>query len=147
MIRAPLRQGLNRLRDRAEAVLQREGANAETCHSLPGAADDGRQRRDETLSELHYYSQLMFTSCGWFFNDISGLEPVQNLFYARRVVELLEGRFGERAEKELLKTLRSAGSNIPAEGHGAAKVNLLDVRRGEGREVVVRPHACGADAA
>lgn len=135
--RAPLRQALNRLRDRVDAVLVREGSEGPDGSpdefrdlppepGLPVSAADGpagtdtrEQRRADALAELHYYGQLMFTSCGWFFNDISGLEPVQNLFYARRVTELLEGRFGETAEGELLETLRLAASNVAGRGHGA----------------------------
>ncbi len=113
--RAPLRTALNRLRDRTEEVLQREGPPPEG----PSAGDSGAGSPSRDLGELQYYSQLMFTSCGWFFNDISGLEPVQNLFYARRVAELLESRFSEEAEEELLQTLGRAVSNVAGKGTGA----------------------------
>jgi hypothetical protein len=126
--RGPLRTALNRLRDRVDRVLEREGPllglePREIRECLPRGetpfADAVDPSRCLTLRELHYYGQLMFTSCGWFFNDISGLEPVQNLFYARRVAELLHGSFGEEAEEELLQTLGLAVSNITGKGTGA----------------------------
>ena len=114
--RGPLREGLNTLRRRISEVLEREGHTP--ALPLAGApADASRRARD--LDELHYYGQLMFTSCAWFFNDISGLEPVQNLFYARRAAELLESGFGVRAEAELLRMLARARSNLRSKGSGA----------------------------
>jgi hypothetical protein len=135
--RTPLRDSLNLLRDRVQTVLRREEAGrpgpppstvpaqppAPTPHGMSEAVPEGpatlEQLRADALTELHYYGQLMFTSCGWFFNDISGLEPAQNLLYARRVVELLEGHFGEQAEEAFLNILRGAKSNLPDKGHGA----------------------------
>ncbi len=40
------------------------------------------------LMEIQKYCMFSFTSCGWFFNDIEGLEPVQNMRYALRAMEL-----------------------------------------------------------
>jgi hypothetical protein len=61
----------------------------------------------------------MYTSCGWFFHDLAGLETVQVLRYAARVLDLLE-EMGERAPTaELLGALRLARSNRPEEGDGA----------------------------
>ncbi|MCQ2105521.1 MAG: DUF3536 domain-containing protein [Fibrobacter sp.] len=42
------------------------------------------------LLEIQKFCLFSFTSCGWFFNDIEGLEPVQNMRYALRAMELLE---------------------------------------------------------
>lgn len=41
------------------------------------------------LMEIEKFCLFTFTSCGWFFNDIEGLEPVQNMRYAERAMELL----------------------------------------------------------
>ena len=41
------------------------------------------------LLEVEKFCMFSFTSCGWFFNDIEGLEPVQNMRYAERALELL----------------------------------------------------------
>jgi hypothetical protein len=60
----------------------------------------------------------MFTSCGWFFDDIGGIEPRQILKYAARAVMLAGGTTGARAEAELLETLDKARSNVPTLGTG-----------------------------
>jgi len=43
------------------------------------------------LLEAQKYSMYMYTSCAWFFDDISGLEVIQNMRYAARAVQLVEG--------------------------------------------------------
>jgi hypothetical protein len=58
----------------------------------------------------------MFTSCGWFFSDISGIETVQLLLYAARAVELAGA---STLEKELVRELGRAESNIEGVGTGA----------------------------
>jgi len=70
------------------------------------------------LLEMQYYSQLMFTSCGWFFDDISGLEAKQNLRYAARAIQLAKD-FNLDLEKGFLKILKKAKSNLPEYGDGA----------------------------
>jgi hypothetical protein len=46
------------------------------------------------LMELQRHAMLMQTSCGWFFNDVSGIETIQVLQYAGRVVQLAGKLFG-----------------------------------------------------
>ncbi|MFB3905825.1 MAG: DUF3536 domain-containing protein [Acidobacteriota bacterium] len=70
------------------------------------------------LLEMQRYSMLMFTSCGWFFDDISGIEAVQNLLYAARAVQLAEQAFGINLEDGLLERLQPARSNIPEQLNG-----------------------------
>ena len=71
------------------------------------------------LLESQRHAMLMFTSCAWFFADVSGIETQQNLAYAARAIELAQpfGRPG--LEKELLIRLAEAGSNLPDIGSGA----------------------------
>ncbi len=38
--------------------------------------------------EMQRHAQLMYTSCGWFFDDISGIETVQVIAYAARAIQL-----------------------------------------------------------
>jgi hypothetical protein len=54
-----------------------------------------------------------YTSCGWFFNDIEGLEPVQNMRYCLRAIELLKKFLpeGDALENEVLTILSKAKSN------------------------------------
>jgi hypothetical protein len=61
----------------------------------------------------------MYTSCGWFFDDLSGIETVQVLQYAGRVVQLAERLFAESVEPAFVERLRRARSNRPECGDGA----------------------------
>lgn len=72
-----------------------------------------------SLLESQRNAQLMFTSCGWFFADISGLESVQVLRYAARAVELAGPHRRTDLEKRLIEDLRGAVSNIAGKGTGA----------------------------
>lgn len=71
------------------------------------------------LLELQRHAMLMYTSCGWFFDEISGLETVQVLEYAGRVVQLATDALGLNGEPEFLRRLAEAPSNVPELGHGA----------------------------
>ncbi len=73
-----------------------------------------------SLMELVRHAMSMFTSCGWFFDDISGIETTQVLAYACRVVELTRGLFGVDLEPERLERLARARSNAPDQGDGRA---------------------------
>jgi len=74
------------------------------------------------LLELERHTQLMYTSCGWFFDDISGIETVQIIAYAGRVLQLAEQLFGapgKDLEAEFLQILALAKSNVPEMMDGA----------------------------
>ena len=74
------------------------------------------------LLELERYTQLMYTSCGWFFDEISGIETVQIIAYAGRVLQLAAKLFGEpghKLEGDFLATLLRAQSNVAEIGNGA----------------------------
>jgi alpha-amylase/alpha-mannosidase (GH57 family) len=71
------------------------------------------------LLELQRHLMLMYTSCGWFFDDLSGLETVQVLRYAGRAVQLAaEVLDGATVETELLQRLELAKSNLPEHRDG-----------------------------
>jgi alpha-amylase/alpha-mannosidase (GH57 family) len=70
------------------------------------------------LLELQRHAMLMLTSCGWFFDDISGIEAVQILQYAGRAIQLGEEIFGRDLEGPFLDLLERAESNHPALGNG-----------------------------
>ncbi len=70
------------------------------------------------LLELGRQLQLMYTSCGWFFDDLAGIETVQILQYAARAVQLAERLFGEPFEEALLTDLEGAGANGPEHPNG-----------------------------
>lgn len=71
------------------------------------------------LLEMQRHAMLMYTSCGWFFDDISGIETVQVLQYARRVIQLGQELFGARLEPAFLDILTNAKSNVPQYRDGA----------------------------
>jgi hypothetical protein len=134
--RAPLREALDGLRDAAVEVFERRGAKV---FADPWTARDayidvvlGRQSIDDfiaghatgdevealTLLEAQRHAMLMYTSCGWFFNDLAGLETVQVLRYAARLVDLLAELGETGAADPFLAMLDRAESNDPAEGTG-----------------------------
>jgi alpha-amylase/alpha-mannosidase (GH57 family) len=70
--------------------------------------------------ELQRHRLLMYTSCGWFFDEISGIESVQVLRYAARVLQLARLLDGDAGwEAELVRRLAAAPSNVPGLGDGA----------------------------
>ncbi|MBN2184757.1 MAG: DUF3536 domain-containing protein [Candidatus Krumholzibacteriota bacterium] len=141
--RKPLRNGLDMLRDRLREIYEKEAAS---LLSDPWKARDDyisaihqrsfkkieafiRERAVSPLSEegvsracrlleSQRNSLLMYTSCGWFFNDISGIETVQLLKYAARAIELVGNEQAEKIENEFLLFLEKAKSNLPSAGNG-----------------------------
>ena len=81
-------------------------------HAAHVLSDDEKVRA-LTLLEAQRAAMTMYTSCGWFFNDVSGLETVQTLRYAGRVVETMETLGLAPPRKDFLETLAEAGSNLP----------------------------------
>jgi alpha-amylase/alpha-mannosidase (GH57 family) len=63
--------------------------------------------------EIQRHAMLMYTSCGWFFNDISGIETEQILRYASFALELYSQLDKTNIESPFLRTLKDAKSNIP----------------------------------
>lgn len=72
-----------------------------------------------TLLEIQRNAMLMYTSCGWFFTEISGIETVQVLKYAARIFDLMETLGHVSSETAFLEILSEAKSNIPEYGNGA----------------------------
>jgi hypothetical protein len=78
---------------------------------------------------------LMFTSCGWFFDEISGIEPVQILRYAAMAMQYLRDLGGGQTEPEFIRQLAAAPTNVPEFTDGAdvyrrlIKPAVVDLRR------------------
>jgi hypothetical protein len=70
------------------------------------------------LLEMERNCLRMFTSCGWFFDDLGGLEGTQVLRYAARAIDLA-GRDGNRLEEGLLERLSRAPVSEPEARNGA----------------------------
>jgi alpha-amylase/alpha-mannosidase (GH57 family) len=156
--RTPLREALDLLRDRtaplAEAVakpLLKDlwAARDAYIHVILDRSSDNLDRffaahATRTLTaaeritvfellELQRHTQLMYTSCGWFFDDISGIETVQIIAYAGRVIQLAHKLFANPTlfstsdsinsastlEADFLSVLARAESNDPDAGTGA----------------------------
>ena len=142
--RGPLRQALDYLRDRAAALYESRAAellddpwtarNDYIDVVLDRSPDslwiffEKHSRRqlhqEETVTalkllEMQRHLMLMYTSCGWFFDEISGIETVQVLQYAGRVIQLAREAAGEELEPEFLKLLSNPKSNIAEFGDGA----------------------------
>ena len=82
------------------------------------------QPREELWRALTYLEMqrmllLMYTSCGWFFNDISGIETIQILKYAGRAIDLMAQLELPSASERFLEILAKAESNRPEMGNGA----------------------------
>jgi hypothetical protein len=136
--RAPLRAALERLRDHAHSAFETLGASVFNDpwaarddyvgvlldpHSVEAFAakhlrGDADLVRALTLLEMQRHALAMFTSCGWFFSDLAGLEAVQNLRYAARCFDLLVELGDTPPIEDVLALLAQARSNDPAEGDG-----------------------------
>jgi alpha-amylase/alpha-mannosidase (GH57 family) len=100
-----------------------------------------QQVRTLKLLEMQRASLLSQTSCGWFFNDISGLEAVQVLRYAARTVQLIEELSGRSVERTLLEVLGEARSNVQGMGSGADVYRKLVLPALVGRRRLVAQYA------
>ena len=71
------------------------------------------------LLEMQRHAMLMYTSCGWFFDELSGIETVQVIQYAGRAIQLANEVFEDSVEPGFLEKLALAKSNIPEHRDGA----------------------------
>ena len=112
-------------RDRyVDVVLDRSVESVERFfieHAAHPLTLDERQRALRLL-ELQRHTLLMYTSCGWFFDDMSGIETTQVLLYAARAIQLASEVFPDevRIEEEFLERLAPARSNLAEWGDGRA---------------------------
>lgn len=139
--RQPLRAALDGLREEAARILDEQGPKffkdpwvardayaqvmlsedpeaffeAQACRKL--SASD----RVEALSlmEMQRHAMLMYTSCGWFFSDLAGIETQQLLKYAGRTIDFMREAGHKGTLDTFLERLNEAKSNLPEEGNGA----------------------------
>ncbi len=95
---------LDRSEDARSSFLQNQG--------LPPLSET-EQVRLWKLLEMQRAGSLMYTSCGWFFDDIAGIESVQVLLYAARALQLARDVSGEDFEPGFLSLLQKAPCNDP----------------------------------
>jgi len=97
--------------------------------------DDAEKIDVWKLMELQRHAMLMYTSCGWFFDELSGIETVQVIQYAGRAAQLAEELFGDQREALFRERLSKAKSNIPEHQDGAhiyekwVKPAFVDLRK------------------
>jgi alpha-amylase/alpha-mannosidase (GH57 family) len=144
--RKPLRDALDWLRENAEVVFEQEAskvvkdpwqARNEYINIVLKRSDDNIRRflkvhalneasssnRIMRIMEMQRHAMLMYTSCGWFFDEISGIETKQVMQYACRVIQLAN-QIGEvDLETEFIRRLEEAPSNVAAYENGAAVYN------------------------
>jgi hypothetical protein len=141
--RAPLREALDWLRDTLakgyekkmrsflknpwiardeyiQIILHRSRENVEEFISRHAVRKLSESDQVQILKflELQRHTLLMYTSCGWFFDELSGIETVQVMQYAGRAIQLGREFSGNDIEAEFLKRLEKAKSNIPEHRDG-----------------------------
>ena len=141
--RKPLRDALDYLRDELIVVFENEGQKYfdnvwnvrnkyinvildrnemnvkkfQQENFKPDLTDDDKVHAMELL-EIQRQAMLMYTSCGWFFSEISGIETVQIMKYAARAMQLASRFTSKNLEEKFLEILSQAKSNIPEFGTG-----------------------------
>lgn len=141
--RTPLRQALDWLRDELaplyetrareflrdpwqarneyiSVILDRSGPSREAFFKEQAARElsDNEKVTVLKLMELQRHAMLMYTSCGWFFDEISGIESVQVVQYAARALQLARELLGKDLEEGFLKIFQGARSNLRENGDG-----------------------------
>jgi alpha-amylase/alpha-mannosidase (GH57 family) len=142
--REPLRRAASQLRDRVFALVDRRGkellrdpwgtleqygpvlvdpAGSERLEEFliehaPSGLDTAGRARAAALLELVRQTLFSSTSCGWFFDDIGGIEAIQVMRHAARACELCRLVFGIDPEPDLRTALATARSNRLDAGHG-----------------------------
>jgi alpha-amylase/alpha-mannosidase (GH57 family) len=142
--RRPLREAMDQLRDQLaplyegkgkeylkdpwearedyiEIILNRSAEQVEKFFERNALREFSKEEKREVLKllEIQRNAMLMYTSCGWFFDEISGIETTQVMRYAARAIQLGEEVIGTSLEKEYLKVLEKAPSNVPEFENGA----------------------------
>ncbi len=141
--RAPLREALDFIRDEMIRTFEKVGSeyfkdvwaarndyielildrslDAQHKFFLRYATEKAWRDRSTALMllEMQRMAMLMYTSCGWFFDEVSGLETVQIMQYACRAMELNRALSGIDLEPEFIKRLEKAPSNLPEIRNGA----------------------------
>jgi alpha-amylase/alpha-mannosidase (GH57 family) len=148
--RGPLREAMNWLRDAVANVYEKEMSpyidnpwrarddyigvildrSPETVEAFLSQHRTRELSKEEKvkllkLFEMQRHAMLMFTSCGWFFDDISGIEAVQVMQYASRALQLAREVSGEDLESNYLQILERAPSNVPEFANGTQVWEVL----------------------
>jgi alpha-amylase/alpha-mannosidase (GH57 family) len=80
------------------------------------------------LLEIQRHAVLMFTSCGWFFDEISGIETNQILQYALRAMDYTQEVTKVELHQEFIRRLSEAPSNVLQNGAASFLQNVVPTR-------------------
>lgn len=153
--RAPLRDALDMVRDRLIPVFEQLGkdvfkdpwqARDQYIQLLLDRSSDNvvafvkanaKQAINEEattlmlrLLEMQRHAMLMYTSCGWFFNEVSGIETLQILQYAQRALHLAKVLTGEDHHPEFIRMLENTPSNVHDNAAVAYRENIMPAKVG-----------------
>ncbi len=123
--------------DYIDVILDRSSENVSEFLALHAVRDPDESERVSILRllELQRHLMLVYTSCGWFFDELSGLETVQVIQYAGRAIQLAKQLFGDAVEPRFLQLLSMAKSNLQEHRDGRtiyekwARPAMLDLIR------------------
>ncbi|MBM2805424.1 MAG: glycoside hydrolase family 57, partial [Deltaproteobacteria bacterium] len=103
-----------------DVILDRSAENIEKFFARHAARPLTASEQTSALKllELQRHALLMYTSCGWFFDDLSGIETVQVIQFAARAVQLAEEHFHNFIEEQFVERLARAESNLAEHGNG-----------------------------
>lgn len=107
--------------DYIDIILDRSSGNIEKFFSNHAVRTLSKEDKVQALKllEMQRNGMLMYTSCGWFFEDIAGIESVQVMRYACRAMQLMREVAGVDPEPEFIRILEKAPGNVPEQGNGA----------------------------
>ncbi len=107
--------------DYVSVILDRSAKNRETFFADHASRELNESEKVQVLKlmELQRHAMLMYTSCGWFFDEVSGIESVQVVQYAARALQLARELFTRDLETGFLERFQGAKSNIPENCDGA----------------------------
>jgi alpha-amylase/alpha-mannosidase (GH57 family) len=113
--------------DYIEIILDRSKENVNKFIEKNSVKVLSKQEKNRVLKllEMQKNTMLMFTSCGWFFDEISGIETTQIIKYSARVIQLAEELWGLPVEKEYLSILEKASSNVSKLTNGSIIYKML----------------------
>lgn len=77
------------------------------------------------LMEMQRQAMQMYTSCGWFFDEISGIETDQILQYANRAISYAKQVAGIELHNGFVKKLKKIPSNVYENGAGSYQKNVM----------------------
>ncbi|MEW6116428.1 MAG: DUF3536 domain-containing protein [Nitrospirota bacterium] len=113
-----------------EVMLDRSVENVERFLSRHASRDLSQEEKERVLKllEVQRHAMLMYTSCGWFFDEISGIETIQVIEYAAKAIQRAEEVLNLSLERQFIEDLQLAPSNVLSTGAEAYKKYVIPTR-------------------